>query len=124
MPIFEEARLEDRLRLGLVFDGGQLFNHLTVAENIALPLRYHQNLSQDEAAAAVRRTAGRHGTHALGGQHAGHAWAQLAEARRSGARAGAPAGGAAGGQSARRAWTCGTRIGGWASSTNCPKATA
>jgi ABC-type transporter Mla maintaining outer membrane lipid asymmetry ATPase subunit MlaF len=53
MPIFEEARLPERLRLGLVFDGGQLLNHLTVAENIALPLRYHYNLSQTEAAAAV-----------------------------------------------------------------------
>lgn len=53
MPIFEEGRLPERLRLGIVFDGGQLFNHLTVAENIALPLRYHRNLSQGEAAAAV-----------------------------------------------------------------------
>ena len=53
MPIFEERRLKERLRLGVVFDGGQLFNHLTVAENVALPLRYHHNLSQGEAAAAV-----------------------------------------------------------------------
>jgi ABC-type transporter Mla maintaining outer membrane lipid asymmetry ATPase subunit MlaF len=53
MPIFEESRLKERLRLGLVFDGGQLFNHLTVAENVALPLRYHHNLSQIEANAAV-----------------------------------------------------------------------
>jgi ABC-type transporter Mla maintaining outer membrane lipid asymmetry ATPase subunit MlaF len=53
MPIFEEARLQQRLRLGLVFDGGQLFHHLTVAENIALPLRYHQNLSRTQAAAKV-----------------------------------------------------------------------
>ena len=53
MPIFDEARLKERLRLGLVFDGGQLFNHLTVAENVALPLRYHHNLSRSEAAAAV-----------------------------------------------------------------------
>ena len=49
MPIFDEARLKERLRLGLVFDGGQLFNHLTVSENVALPLRYHRNLSQAEA---------------------------------------------------------------------------
>jgi ABC-type transporter Mla maintaining outer membrane lipid asymmetry ATPase subunit MlaF len=53
MPIFEDARLKQRLRLGLVFDGGQLFNHLTLAENIALPLCYHHNLSRSEAAAAV-----------------------------------------------------------------------
>ncbi len=49
MPIFDEARLKERLRLGLVFDGGQLFNHLTVSENVALPLRYHRNLSRAEA---------------------------------------------------------------------------
>jgi ABC-type transporter Mla maintaining outer membrane lipid asymmetry ATPase subunit MlaF len=53
MPIFDEERLKERLRLGLVFDGGQLFNHLTIAENIALPLRYHRNLSRAGAAAAV-----------------------------------------------------------------------
>ena len=53
MPIFEEARLKERLRLGLVFDGGRLLNHLTVAENVALPLRYHHNLSRAEAGAAV-----------------------------------------------------------------------
>ena len=53
MPIFEQARLPERLRLGLVFDGGRLFNHLTVAENVALPLRYHQNLGPREGAAAV-----------------------------------------------------------------------
>ena len=53
MPIFEDARLQTRLRLGLVFDGGQLFNHLTVAENVALPLCYHHNLGRTEGAAAV-----------------------------------------------------------------------
>jgi len=53
MPIFEEERLKERLRLGLVFDGGQLFNHLTVAENVALPLCYHHNLSLTAGAAAV-----------------------------------------------------------------------
>ena len=38
---FEHERLALRLRVGLVFDGGQLLHHLTLAENIALPLRYH-----------------------------------------------------------------------------------
>jgi len=54
MPIFEEERLAERLRLGLVFDGGQLFNHLTIAENVALPLRYHENLTPDEAEPRVQ----------------------------------------------------------------------
>jgi phospholipid/cholesterol/gamma-HCH transport system ATP-binding protein len=40
----EDALLRARLRIGLVFgNGGQLFNHLTVAGNIALPLRYHHD---------------------------------------------------------------------------------
>lgn len=55
MPIFDEARLKERLRLGLVFDGGQLLNHLTVAENVALPLRYHRNLPAVEARPEVNR---------------------------------------------------------------------
>jgi ABC-type transporter Mla maintaining outer membrane lipid asymmetry ATPase subunit MlaF len=55
MPIFDEARLRERLRLGMMFETGQLFNHLTVAENIALPLRYHRNLSRDEARPEVQR---------------------------------------------------------------------
>jgi len=55
MPIFEEDRLAHRLRLGFVFDGGQLFNHLTVSENISLPLQYHHNLDKAEARAEVQR---------------------------------------------------------------------
>ena len=42
MPIFEEERLAERLRIGLVFDGGQLLHNLTISENLALPLRYHR----------------------------------------------------------------------------------
>lgn len=38
---FEHERLAARLRVGLVFDGGQLIHDLTLAENVALPLRYH-----------------------------------------------------------------------------------
>jgi ABC-type transporter Mla maintaining outer membrane lipid asymmetry ATPase subunit MlaF len=54
MPIFDEARLKTRLRLGLVFETGQLFNHLTVGENVALPLRYHKNLTKAAAAPQVQ----------------------------------------------------------------------
>jgi ABC-type transporter Mla maintaining outer membrane lipid asymmetry ATPase subunit MlaF len=53
MPIFDEARLKERLRMGLVFETGQIFNHLTVRENISLPLRYHYNLGKAEAADRV-----------------------------------------------------------------------
>lgn len=48
MPIFDDDRLTQRLRLGLVFDGGQLFNRLTVTENIALPLQYHRDAAAAE----------------------------------------------------------------------------
>jgi ABC-type transporter Mla maintaining outer membrane lipid asymmetry ATPase subunit MlaF len=54
MPIFEESRMAHRLKLGFVFDGGQLLGQLTVAENIALPLRYHGRLSSDEIESRVR----------------------------------------------------------------------
>lgn len=54
MPIFEDERLGLRLKLSFVFDGGQLFNRMTIAENVALPLRYHQDLSRPEAAPRVR----------------------------------------------------------------------
>jgi ABC-type transporter Mla maintaining outer membrane lipid asymmetry ATPase subunit MlaF len=38
----EDEFLAARMRIGLVFEnGGRLFNHLTIAENVALPLRYH-----------------------------------------------------------------------------------
>ncbi len=55
MPIFEDDRLKQRLRLGFVFDSGQLFNHLTIADNVALPLRYHHNLTKAEAEADTQR---------------------------------------------------------------------
>jgi len=53
MPIFEESRLLHRLRLGFVFDGGQSLGQLTVAESIALPLRYHGGWSGDEIESRV-----------------------------------------------------------------------
>lgn len=36
-------------RVGFVFQGGQLFNQLTVAENVVLPLQYRKNLTAGEA---------------------------------------------------------------------------
>ena len=51
---FEEDRLATRLRLGLVFEGGRLFHHLSVAENIALPLCYHGNRTVAAFLAAPR----------------------------------------------------------------------
>ena len=44
---FEYERLALRLRVGLVFDGGQLLHHLSLEENIALPLLYHRGVSPE-----------------------------------------------------------------------------
>lgn len=54
MPSFEEVRIGERQRPGLVFENGQLFNRMTVAENVALPLRYHEDLAVDEAGQRVQ----------------------------------------------------------------------
>lgn len=50
---FGEAQLADRLRVGFVFADGKLFSQLTIAENVALPLRYRKNLPAAEADPAV-----------------------------------------------------------------------
>ncbi|MDW8308915.1 MAG: ATP-binding cassette domain-containing protein [Verrucomicrobiales bacterium] len=49
MPVTGDAPLEAFPPVALVFDGGQLFNHLSVADNLALPLRYHERLPADAA---------------------------------------------------------------------------
>ncbi|MDB6066314.1 MAG: transporter ATP-binding protein [Pedosphaera sp.] len=54
MPIFEDELLPERLRLGLVFDNGQLFHHLSVMDNVALPLRYHRGLTLEQGMERVR----------------------------------------------------------------------
>lgn len=47
-----------RQRVGLVFpSGGRLLRNLTVAENIALPLRYHRFMFRDEVDERVRQLA-------------------------------------------------------------------
>lgn len=45
---FEKAVIEARLKVGLVFDGGRLLNHLSVIDNVSLPLQYHENLGTVE----------------------------------------------------------------------------
>ncbi len=47
---FGEAELAERLRVGFVFEGGRLFNHLTIRENVVLPLQYHRDLPSAAAA--------------------------------------------------------------------------
>ncbi len=50
---FDETKLTERLRVGFVFEGGQLFNQLTIRENVALPLQYHRDLPPAKAAHEV-----------------------------------------------------------------------
>lgn len=49
-----EAELPERLRVGFVFESGQLFNQLTIRENVALPLQYHRDSPPDTTAAEVQ----------------------------------------------------------------------
>src|SRR5882757_9759115 len=55
---YGEAELAERLRVGFVFQGGHLFNQLTVAENVALPLQYQKNSTAADAAQETRALLG------------------------------------------------------------------
>ncbi len=47
-PGYEKELLQARLLVGLVFDGGRMLNHLTIGQNVVLPLEYHHNVAADE----------------------------------------------------------------------------
>ena len=44
-----------RVRVGMLFQGGALFDSMTVFENVAFPLREHRALAEPEIAARVRQ---------------------------------------------------------------------
>ena len=51
----ETDLLRERLRIGIVFEnGGRIFSSQTVAENVGLALRYHQDWTASEAHEAIR----------------------------------------------------------------------
>jgi ABC-type transporter Mla maintaining outer membrane lipid asymmetry ATPase subunit MlaF len=51
----EQETIAQRLRVGFVFkNGGRMFAGLTVAENVALPLRYHRDWTGEKAIEAVQ----------------------------------------------------------------------
>jgi ABC-type transporter Mla maintaining outer membrane lipid asymmetry ATPase subunit MlaF len=51
----EQETIAQRLRVGFVFkNGGRMFAKLNVAENVALPLRYHRNWPDAKAIKAVQ----------------------------------------------------------------------
>jgi D-methionine transport system ATP-binding protein len=58
-------------RMGIVFDGGRLLHRLTVAENVALPLRYHQNVWMDDVAPQVQMLLERTGLEGFANRVAG-----------------------------------------------------
>lgn len=58
LSLLSEPELDDqvRARMGFVFQGGALFDWLTVMDNVAFPLRFRQNtLSKSEIDERVRR---------------------------------------------------------------------
>jgi phospholipid/cholesterol/gamma-HCH transport system ATP-binding protein len=57
----EEELVQTRLRIAMVFMGGRLFNALTVAQNVALPLSYHKNYDAEELSRRVREALERTG---------------------------------------------------------------
>lgn len=51
----EEERLAIQLRVGMVFgSGGRLFSHLTVRENLSLPICYHRNCDPEASGDRVQ----------------------------------------------------------------------
>jgi len=51
----EEALAPIRVRLAMLFQGGALFDSMTVFENIAFPLREHRDFAEEEIAERVRK---------------------------------------------------------------------
>jgi ABC-type transporter Mla maintaining outer membrane lipid asymmetry ATPase subunit MlaF len=54
MPVRGDEFLTEGLRVGLVFEDGQLFHDLSIEENVALPLRYHRELAQGHMEKSVK----------------------------------------------------------------------
>jgi ABC-type transporter Mla maintaining outer membrane lipid asymmetry ATPase subunit MlaF len=50
---FGDTRIAERRRIGFTFADGKLFHHLTIAENVALPLMYHRQSSEAETSGIV-----------------------------------------------------------------------
>ena len=61
----EDELVQTRLRIAMVFTGGRLFNSLTVAQNIALPLSYHKQYDEQERIGRVTEALEKTGLSAL-----------------------------------------------------------
>lgn len=53
VPLSEAELLKVRQRVGMLFQGGALFDSLTVAENVAFPLREHTTMSEGQIMSRV-----------------------------------------------------------------------
>jgi phospholipid/cholesterol/gamma-HCH transport system ATP-binding protein len=53
VPLSEEQLFRVRRRIGFLFQGGALFDSLSVGENVAYPLREHTQMTDTEVAARV-----------------------------------------------------------------------
>ena len=56
VPLTEDQLIRVRKKIGMVFQGGALFDSLSVGENIAYPLREHTTMSEKEIRGRVRET--------------------------------------------------------------------
>ncbi len=55
LRLSEKELTQQRLRFGFVFQNAALFDSLTVAQNVAFPLRHHRHLSAEEVRRIVKR---------------------------------------------------------------------
>ena len=58
VPLTEEQLFRVRRRIGFLFQGGALFDSLSVGENVAYPLREHTPMDDGQVAARVREVLG------------------------------------------------------------------
>jgi len=56
VPMAEDRLLQVRKKIGMVFQNSALFDSLSVAENIAYPLREHTTMSETEIRERIRET--------------------------------------------------------------------
>lgn len=56
VPLTEDQLIRVRKRIGMVFQGGAIFDSLSVGENIAYPLREHTTMSEKDILDRVRET--------------------------------------------------------------------
>lgn len=56
VPLTEDQLIRVRKKIGMVFQGGAIFDSLSVGENIAYPLREHTTMSEKDIRDRVRET--------------------------------------------------------------------